>query len=290
MADNPFAQPSTLPFRAAAVRPHPRCGLPAGLRGWHGRAVARGRGHRAQPAAAHVRQHDRGARALREAAANGWTAPSGGSTPATPNPQMQKIDTEMAPRLAAHARCDPARPGAVGARGCACTPGAPALHLDPESLQLLARYHIEIRARRRAPDEPQKARLRVLNEEISTLHDALQAKRAQGHHRRRRGGREAASLQGLSPATDRRGRQAGRGRPRAGRQVADRAAEHHQAAAARAAVAIARCASASTRPRSPAASGGATDNTAVIVRAGALRAERAALLGYPNHAAYQLGG
>ena len=65
------------------------------------------------------------------------------------NPQMQKIDTEMAPKLTAQRGRDSSGSGAVGARRRAVPEARERCNLDPESLQLLTRYHTRVRARRR---------------------------------------------------------------------------------------------------------------------------------------------
>jgi len=84
------------------------------------------------------------------------------------NAQMQKIDTRMAPQLAAHAdaiQLDPA----LWARVDALYARRATLHLEPEQLQLLGRYHTEMLRDGARLTITQKARLRVLNAEISTL-------------------------------------------------------------------------------------------------------------------------
>ena len=66
------------------------------------------------------------------------------------NRVMQQFESEMAPQLAAHedAIClDPK----LFARVNALYEQRAALDLEPESLQLLERYHTHVRARRRAP-------------------------------------------------------------------------------------------------------------------------------------------
>ena len=82
--------------------------------------------------------------------------------------EMQKIDAEMAPRLAAHEDAillDPA----LYARVDSLYRRRADLALDPESLQLLERYHTRfVRAGAGLP-EASKAQLRALNEQISEL-------------------------------------------------------------------------------------------------------------------------
>src|SRR5205823_14391530 len=84
------------------------------------------------------------------------------------DPQMQQIDSEIAPRLQAHEDAiylDPA----LFARVDAVYRRRDSLQLDSESLQLLERYHIEfVRAGARLSD-PDKVRLRDINGQLSSL-------------------------------------------------------------------------------------------------------------------------
>src|SRR5262249_29356587 len=84
------------------------------------------------------------------------------------DPRMQQIDTEMAPQLTAQRDAiflDPA----LWTRVEALYNQRDSLHLDPESLQLLTRYHtLFVRAGAQLSPE-QQARLRDLNKQISSL-------------------------------------------------------------------------------------------------------------------------
>ena len=144
MADNPFAQPSTLPFELPPFdRIHDER-FPAGLRGGHGRAAAArsppSRTTRSRPRFENtivalersgqllqrVRQRLRPAQRLQHRM-----------------PQMQKIDTEMAPKLAAHATRS-MLDAALWARVDALYAQArqPAAWIRSQ-LQLLTRYHTQ---------------------------------------------------------------------------------------------------------------------------------------------------
>jgi peptidyl-dipeptidase Dcp len=84
------------------------------------------------------------------------------------NDEMQKIDTEMSPKLSAHEDAISLNP-ALFARVDALYKERASLKLDPESLQLLERYHIGfVRAGAGLPD-PAKAQLRKLNEQLAAL-------------------------------------------------------------------------------------------------------------------------
>src|SRR5882757_5796334 len=84
------------------------------------------------------------------------------------DPQMQAIDSETAPKLQAHEDAiflDPA----LFVRVAAVYQRRAGLQLDSESLQLLERYYIEfVRAGARLADND-KARLRDINGELSSL-------------------------------------------------------------------------------------------------------------------------
>ncbi len=84
------------------------------------------------------------------------------------DPEMEAIDSEIAPKLQAHEDAiflDPA----LFARVDAVYQQRADLHLDPESLQLLNRYYIEfVRAGARL-GAADKARLRDINGELSSL-------------------------------------------------------------------------------------------------------------------------
>src|SRR3979411_2487232 len=84
------------------------------------------------------------------------------------DPQMQEIDSEIAPKLQAHEDAiflDPALFARVGA----ISRGRAGSQLDSESLQLLERYYIEfVRAGARLSDTD-KGRLRDINGQLSSL-------------------------------------------------------------------------------------------------------------------------
>ncbi len=89
------------------------------------------------------------------------------------NPELQKIETEMAPRITAH-RDSILMNAALFARVDTLFSKRLALGLDAESLQLLERTHAQfVRAGARLP-EADKARLRAINEELSSLQTRFQ--------------------------------------------------------------------------------------------------------------------
>jgi peptidyl-dipeptidase Dcp len=202
------------------------------------------------------------------------------------NPQMQSIDAGIAPRLQAHDDAiylDPA----LFTRVDAVYRQRAGLQLDSESLQLLERYHIEfVRAGARLSDTD-KARLRDINGQLSTLTTQFKQNVLQATRDGAVVVDSAAELEGLSTEQLGAAANAAAARGLSGKwliplqnttgqpplaQLKNRKLRERIYRAS-----TARCQADST-----------ADNTVVISRIVALRAERAVLLGYANHAAYQL--
>lgn len=202
------------------------------------------------------------------------------------NPTLQKIDVEMSPRLAAHE--DAIRMNrALFTRVQALHERRASLGLDPESLRLLERYHRDfVRAGALLPEADQSV-LRVLNAELASLSTRFSQNLL-------------AENNAAAVVVDTREELAG----------LDETAVTAAAAAARAAghegkflirltntsgqPPLAALTNRAVREKIMAASlargsrGGESDNRAIAARMARLRAERAVLLGYPHHAAYQL--
>jgi peptidyl-dipeptidase Dcp len=284
MADNPFAQPSTLAFELPPFdRIHDSDYLPAFEAGM--RAQLREVASIADnPAPATFENTiialERSGRLLARVEAT-FTRLNACNTDA----QMQQIDTEMAPRLAAQRDAIHLNP-ALWARVNALYHARPGLHLDPESLQLLRRYHTEF-VRAGAQLAPQdQARLRNLNQQISSLTTRFK----QNVLRATADGAvvvdSVAELDGLSA-----GQIGAAARAASARGLSDKWLITLQNTTNQ--PALAQLTHRALRERIYKASisralGGATDNTAVIAQLVRLRAERATLLGYPSHAAYEL--
>jgi peptidyl-dipeptidase Dcp len=199
--------------------------------------------------------------------------------------EMLRIETEMAPLLSAHEDAIHLD-AALFARIDALYAQRAQLKLDAESMQLLQRYHTEfVRAGARlSPGE--QARLRDLNQQLSALttqfrQHVLKSSRSAAvvvEHESELAGLPAAQIAAAADAARARGLpgkwliavQNTTTQP-ALSQLQDRELRQRlfQASAAR-------------------AMGGEGDNTHVIAQIVRLRAERARLLGYPNHAAYVL--
>jgi peptidyl-dipeptidase Dcp len=201
------------------------------------------------------------------------------------NDEMQKIETEMALKLAAHRDAillDPA----LYARIDSLYRRRESLNLDAESMQLIERIHTQfVRAGASLP-EAAKERLRTLNEQISSLitqfkQNVLKATQASAVVVN-----SAHELQGLSTVQIGAAAQAAAARDLKGKWLITLQNTTNQPL-------LAKLRSRELRERLFRASigrgsSGDADNTPVIAQLVKLRAERAALLGYPNHASYHL--
>ena len=201
------------------------------------------------------------------------------------DPQMQRIDTEMAPKLTAQEdaiHLDPA----LWARVDTLYRQRATLQLDPESLQLLRRYHtIFLRAGAQL-SAPEQARLKALNAELSRLSTRFKQNVLKATTDNAVIVEDVAELDGLSASQVGAAAEAAAARGLAGKWVIALQNTTNQPV-------LAQLTHRGLRERIYKASisralSGTTDNTPVIAAIVKLRAERAALLGYANHAAYQL--
>jgi len=284
MADNPFDAPSTQPFHLppfdrihdSDYRPAFQAGMAEQLR--QVAAIA----HNSEPPtfANTIVALERSGRLLERVETTFSNLNSCNS-----DPEMQQIDTEMAPLLAAQRDAIHLNP-ALWARVDELYNRRASLQLDAESLQLLTRYHtMFVRAGARlTPD--QQARLKDLNKQISTLttrfkHNVLKAT-AEGAVVVD----DVAQLDGLSAQQIGAAAEAAATRGMQGMWLITLQNTTDQPV-------LAQLSNRELRERIYRESisrglGGPTDNTAVIAELVRLRAERATLLGYPDHAAYQL--
>jgi peptidyl-dipeptidase Dcp len=201
------------------------------------------------------------------------------------NDEMQNIDTELAPKRSAH-RDAIYMDRALWQRVDAVYQKRASLKLDPESLQLVTRWHARfVRAGSRLAPADQ-ARLRALNVEIA----ALTTKFGQNVLKATADGAitidNVADLKGLSAEQVSAAAQAAQARGLKGKWLITLQNTTQQPL-------LAHLANRSLRERIFKASverglGGATDNRAVVTGIVNARAERAAILGYDTHAAYAL--
>ena len=199
--------------------------------------------------------------------------------------EMQKIDTEMSTKLSAHEDAillDPA----LFARVDALYKKRASLKLDPESLQLLERYHTQFVRAGAGLSDPAKVQLRKLNEQIAALTTRFKQNVLKATKDQALVVDSADELKGLSTEQIGAAASAATARGLTGKWVLSLQNTTSQPV-------LERLQNRSLRERVYRASiergtGGATDNTTVIAQIVKLRAERAALLGYPNHASYRL--
>jgi peptidyl-dipeptidase Dcp len=209
-------------------------------------------------------------------------------TASNTNPALEAVERDMAPRLAAHNDAILLNP-ALFARIDALYRARDTLGLDAESARLLWRYHQDfVRAGAELPDSS-KAALRALNADIATLQttftqNVLKERAASAVIFDTR-----AELDGLSDA-----------------EIADAATAATATAAGKPGKFLIELVNTTGQPplatmrnhaareRIMAASlargsrGGEFDNRATVAALAKKRAERAALLGYPTYAAFQL--
>src|SRR5262245_24116331 len=205
---------------------------------------------------------------------------------ANTNPEMQKLQRDIAPRLAAHNDAITLDP-ALFARVKALYEKRDELGLDPESKRLLWRYHKDFVRAGATLGEADKEKLKALNSELATLQTTFnqnvlkevdasavlvdtraelaglgEAEGTAALAAAKAAGQEGKFLQRLTNTT---------GQPPLA-SLENRALRERvmQASLARG------------------SRGGEFDSRQTAATIARLRAERAALLGYPNHAAFQL--
>jgi len=206
-------------------------------------------------------------------------------TAANGDPAMQKIESEMAPRLSAHSDeifLDPA----LFARVDALYQKRHGLGLDAESLQLVERYEVEfVRAGAKLSDG-NKRRLEAINKELSSLTTRFRQNTLKATRENAVVVDDVRELDGLSPEQIGAAAEAARARKIAGKYVLTLQNTTQQPP-------LRDLKNRALRQRLFEASisrgtGGDADNTSVVRRILALRAEKAKLFGEANLAAYVL--
>ena len=202
------------------------------------------------------------------------------------NPTLQKIDMEMAPKLAAHRDAIHLN-GKLFARIQELYQNRGSLGLDPESSYLLERYYKDFARAGAKLSDPDKEKLKKMNAELATLQtqfeqNVLKEKNASSivvDRREDLAGLDESQIAGAVAAAkdeQKEGKfvirlQNTTGQPLLG-SLQNRALRE-------------RIMQASVSRNSK---GGPYDTRQIVIRTAQLRAERAKLLGYENHAAYQL--
>src|SRR5437773_4550246 len=202
------------------------------------------------------------------------------------NPALQKIDKEMAPKLSAHRDAIHLN-GKLFARVRQLYDDRDKLGLDPESAYLLERYYKDFVRAGAKLSEPDKEKLKKINTELATLQtkfeqNVLKEKNASSVVVDRR-----EDLAGLSDNEIAAAVAAAKDEHKEGKFVLRLQNTTGQAV-------LASLQNRALRERIMQASlsrnskGGPFDTREIVIRTAQLRAERAKLLGYENHAAYQL--
>ncbi|WP_246271416.1 M3 family metallopeptidase [Amycolatopsis acididurans] len=200
------------------------------------------------------------------------------------NPVLQDLQAEVAPKLAAHhdaIRLDPKLYGRVRE----LYERREELGLDAESAWLLERVHTDFERAGAGLPEADQRRLRKLNEELSMLSTSFQENLLRDTNDLAVLVDDPAELAGLSADAIASAGEAAAARGEQGRYLLNLSLPTSQPL-------LASLQNRELRRRLFEASvsrgnrGNDNDNTAVLRRIAALRAERAALLGYPHHAGY----
>ncbi|UMP04688.1 M3 family metallopeptidase [Amycolatopsis sp. EV170708-02-1] len=197
------------------------------------------------------------------------------------NDEIQRVQAEMAPRLAAHADAINLNP-ALFARINSLFERKDELGLDTESLRLLERHHTDVRRAGAGLPEADQKRLRELNEQLSTLSTRFQQNLLKDTNELAVVVDDVVELAGLgedeiATAAETAGEE--------GKYVLKLTLPTAQAA-------LASLEDRALRERIFTASvsrgnrGNESDNNEVVAELVRLRAERAAVLGFPDHASY----
>ena len=210
----------------------------------------------------------------------------GALTSANTNPELQKIQRTLSPKLAAHSDAIRLNP-ALFARLSTLYTARGTLALDPESKRLLERYYKDFVRSGAQLSEPDKTRLRALNADLATLQTTFtQAVLKE---------RDASSVL-FAARTD----LAGLTDSEIATAAADAKTAGHEGQFllklqnTTGQPSLARLTSHASRQRLMDASlargsrGGEHDSRATVAAIAKKRAERAVLLGYAHHAAFQL--
>ncbi len=207
-------------------------------------------------------------------------------TGALTNPNLQKLETAMSPRFAAHRDAIRLNP-ALFARIAALYDARASLALDPESDRLLERYYKDFVRSGARLSESDKLKLKVLNAELARLSTQfsqnvlkeINASAVIVDTREELAGLSDAAITAAAEAAKAAG-QPGKFAIRLTNTTGQPPLASLQNRAVRERIMAASLARGSR--------GGDYDNRAIVSSVARLRAERALLLGYPTHADYQL--
>lgn len=206
-------------------------------------------------------------------------------TSSNTNDTLEKLDEEMSPKLSAHNDAIFLNPK-LFARVKALYDSRQSLKLDPESLRLLERYHTLFVRQGANLSEADKKKLTALNEQISTLTTKFRQTVLQGDNAGAIVVDTEKELDGLTPEQIATAGAAAKDRKLEGKYLIPLVNTTGQPS-------LSQLKNRALRERIMKASlgrgwGGQFDTTGLIADIVRLRAERAALLGYKDHASYVL--
>jgi peptidyl-dipeptidase Dcp len=206
-------------------------------------------------------------------------------TSSNTNPALEQIQTDMAPKLAAHSDAIFLNEK-LFARVKSLYDRRAELKLDPESLRLLERYHILFVRSGANLNAEQKSQLKRINEQMSSLTTQFRQTVLKGDNAAAIVVDDVAELEGFSETQIATAAEAAKSRGMEGKWVIPLLNTTQQPA-------LSQLKNRALRERIFKTSinrgwSGELATTDLIAKIVKLRADRAALLGYPNHAAYVL--
>jgi peptidyl-dipeptidase Dcp len=207
-------------------------------------------------------------------------------TGAYTNPTLDQLDSELSPRLAAHSDAITLN-HALFTRVKALYDQRQSLKLDAESARLLERYYKDFVRAGALLSEADKTVLKAMNTELASLSTQFKQNLLKDTNASAVLVDTRAELAGLSDDAITAAANAAQAAGHEGKFLVRLTNTTGQPP-------LASLTNRALREKIMAASlargshGGESDNRAVITRIATIRAERAALLGYPNHAAFQL--
>jgi peptidyl-dipeptidase Dcp len=213
------------------------------------------------------------------------TAAFSGVTDANTDPVLQQAKAALAPKLAAHHDAIYLN-AKLFARVSAIYKQRATLSLDPESLRLVEVTYDQFVHSGANLADTNKAQLKKLNEEVSTLSDAFTVKLLAATKEAAYVAQTPAQLEGLSAAQLAAASQAAQGRHVTGYVLALQNTTQQPVLGSLALRATRRAVFENSWTRTE--RGDANDTRATIARLAQLRAQRAQLLGFANHAAWKL--
>jgi len=283
-ADNPFAKPSTLPYQTppldkiqdAHFAPALEAGMAAQLE-----EIEKIANNPAPPTFENtIVAMERTGDLLNRASSVFFNLASSNT-----NPTIDEVQKDMAPKLSAHNDAISLN-AKLFARVKKLYDERATLGLDPESLRLLERYHTQFVRSGANLSEQDKAKLRELNERISSLTTEFRQMVLKGDNAGAIVVDDKAELDGFSETQIATAAEAAKARGLEGKWVIPLLNTTQQPA-------LSQLKNRALRERIYKASisrgwSGEFATTGLIAEIVKLRAERAALLGYPHHAAYVL--